>query len=749
MYYSQQSPGIAHKLPGVHHDQSPWARSHHPGLGPPGVQNSVGPPPTSPGYPLYNGNLAHGLHHHHGPFSHPIPGHPTGHHHQNSLSHFPSPPNGHAQQHSMSQGSPGSAASQMITPHWQQQLLKCEMIRASRSPHHRARASAMASRTVTRSAIPITNPNLVKPAAEVNGTKEDESSENKSDASPHIDHPNPATGPVSEVPRPNDIARPENTWNSLDMGGVFIKNIPPTSGLFSFTFLTNLYLNHNALQSIPPQIAKLRHLELLDLSGNQLVTVPPEMGMLTQLKELYLFDNHIANLPPELGSLHQLQTLGVEGNPLDPSLKQIVQKEGTPALVAYLRDSCPVPPPPLERSWTNLISPVERESMQSDPSVETFTVLCHNILAEKYATERMYGYTPSWALQWEYRRELILTEVMNYRADFLCLQEVDIGNYEEYFVPHLEEMGYEGVYWPKSRYKTMTGADQRQVDGCATFYNAKKFQLVEKQLIEFSSLAMQRPDFKKTDDMFNRVLGKDHVAVVGLFEIKETGTRLIITNVHIVSGPQFPDVKLVQVALMVDEVEKIANNFAKYPPRLLGPPADLTDDDSTSGENQLGIQARRTGPAYTDGTKIPTIVCGDFNSIPGSGVYEFLSNGSIPSHHPDFMSHTYGRYTSDGLRHRLGLRSAYAAAGELPMTNYTAGFQGVLDYIWYSSSNLAVNAVLGEVDRSYLEKVVGFPNAHFPSDHICIMSEFRVKPPPREAPARPTPPAFPQSNGSH
>lgn len=644
----------------------------------------------------------------------------------------------------------------MITPHWQQQLLKCEMIRASRSPHHRARASAMASRTVTKSAIPITNPNL-KAAAEVNGSKEGEGSEKgegKAEASPHIDHPNPATGPVSETPRPHAVERPENTWNSLDMGGVFIKNIPPTSGLFSFTFLTNLYLNHNALQVIPPQIAKLRHLELLDLSGNQLHHVPPELGMLTQLKELYLFDNRIETLPAELGTLHQLQTLGIEGNPLDPSLKGIVQKDGTPALIAYLRDSCPAPPPPGDRSWTNLISPAERESMQNDPNVETFTVLCHNILAEKYATERMYAYTPSWALQWDYRKELILTELMNSHADFLCLQEVDIGNYEEFFVPHLAEAGYEGVYWPKSRYKTMTGTERRQVDGCATFYNASKYQLVEKQLVEFSHLAMQRPDFKKTDDMFNRVLGKDHVAVVGLFENKETGTRLIVTNVHIISDPQFRDVKLVQVALMLDEVEKIANNFAKYPPRLLSTnsPTDSSDDRSGSSSDNppdRSTSAGKLGPSYTDGTKIPMIVCGDFNSIPGSGVYEFLSNGSVPSHHPDFMSHTYGRYTSDGLRHRLGLRSAYAAVGELPMTNYTAGFQGCLDYIWYSSANLAVNAVMGEVDKSYLEKVVGFPNAHFPSDHICIMGEFRVKPPPKDAPSRPAQPTFPQSNGAH
>jgi len=134
------------------------------------------------------------------------------------------------------------------------------------------------------------------------------------------------------------------------------------------------------------------------------------------------------------------------------------------------------------------------------------------------------------------------------------------------------------------------------------------------------------------------------------------------------------------------------------------------------------------------------IVCGDFNSVPSSSLYDFLNNGSLSPTHPDFKSHTYGKYTSDGLKHKLGLKSAYAApgVGEPPFTNYTSNFQGHIDYVWYSAANLAVNAVLGEIDKGYLEKVVGFPNAHFPSDHICIVSEFRVKPP-RDAASRPSP----------
>lgn len=223
---------------------------------------------------------------------------------------------------------------------------------------------------------------------------------------------------------------------------------------------------------------------------------------------------------------------------------------------------------------------------------------------------------------------------------------------------------------------------------------------------------MQRQDFKKTDDMFNRVLGKDHIAVLCLLEDKETGTRLVISNVHIHWDPAYSDVKLVQVALLLDEVEKHASRFAKYPPRppkSAVPGADGADSSKTE----------RPPPHYSDGTKIPVVVCGDFNSIPDSSVYEFLATGNLAANHADFLSHKYGKYTSEGLKHRLNLRSAYAALGageETHLTNYTPGFQGELDYVWYSGSNLAVNSILSPLDGRYLEKVVGFPNPHFPSE---------------------------------
>lgn len=214
---------------------------------------------------------------------------------------------------------------------------------------------------------------------------------------------------------------------------------------------------------------------------------------------------------------------------------------------------------------------------------------------------------------------------------------------------------------------------------------------------------MQRADFKKTDDMFNRVLLRDDIAVVTLFENRTTGTRVIVATMHIFWDPQYCDVKLIQVALLMDEIEKIAAQFAKYPPR---PPQPTDPNDPNPA---------KPPPHYSDGTKIPIIVCGDFNSVPESGVYEFLANGSVPPDHPDFLSHTYGKYTTDGMRHRFGLKSAYAGS-ELSFTNYTPSFRGEIDYIWYSTNNMTLTGLLGEIDKDYLSKVVGFPNAHFPSE---------------------------------
>jgi CCR4-NOT transcription complex subunit 6 len=127
--------------------------------------------------------------------------------------------------------------------------------------------------------------------------------------------------------------------------------------------------------------------------------------------------------------------------------------------------------PPPERAWISLTS--QPDGRCSDANAETFTVLCYNILCENYATDKNFPHSPAPVLAWEYRKKLILEELVGRDADILCLQEVDVAQYQDYFLPNLKD--YEGLY---SEYKTASTEDRKYVDGCAIFYKKSRFVLL-------------------------------------------------------------------------------------------------------------------------------------------------------------------------------------------------------------------------------------------------------------------------------
>ena len=54
----------------------------------------------------------------------------------------------------------------------------------------------------------------------------------------------------------------------------------------------------------------------LDLSGLGFTALPPEIAALTALKVLELNNNQLTALPPEIAALTALQRLDLDGNPL-------------------------------------------------------------------------------------------------------------------------------------------------------------------------------------------------------------------------------------------------------------------------------------------------------------------------------------------------------------------------------------------------------------------------------------------------
>ena len=84
-----------------------------------------------------------------------------------------------------------------------------------------------------------------------------------------------------------------------------------------------------------------------------------------------------------------------------------------------------------------------------------------NVLSDKYTNRQIYGYCPQWALAWDYRKTAILKEIIQFNADILSLQEVETEQYWSFFLPELKKNGYEGIFTPKSRAKTMTEEERR------------------------------------------------------------------------------------------------------------------------------------------------------------------------------------------------------------------------------------------------------------------------------------------------
>ncbi|KAL3216767.1 hypothetical protein MRX96_032815 [Rhipicephalus microplus] len=524
---------------------------------------------------------------------------------------------------------------------------------------------------------------------------------------------------------PEELAAGKKSyWPELEITGV-VRNLSPA--LWQLSHLRCLYLNDNCLTRLPPGISQLAGLTHLDLSCNKLRSLPAEMGDMVMLEQLHLNHNHLRVLPYELGRLFRLNTLGLTGNPLAPELFNLYNEQnGVSRLLTYLLDNLVVSSSqPPQRPWVQV-----RHAVRSHPST-SFTVMCYNVLCDKYATRQVYGYCPVWALSWEYRRKGIIDEIRHYAADIISLQEVETEQFHEFFLPELRRDGYDGIFSPKSRAKTMSESDRKHVDGCAIFFRTSKFALIKEHLVEFNQLAMANAD--GSDDMLNRVMTKDNIGLAALLQIREGIIEnahpehksllpyqppLLVCTAHIHWDPEYCDVKLIQTMMLMRELRIIVDDAVQ----LLR-------------AGSLGGLHRR---AVLDTSSIPLLLCGDMNSLPNSGVIEFLKTGHVSADHPDFKELGYkdclrkmclesGSLIGGSYTHPFEMKEAYAE-GVMPYTNFTFDFKGVIDYIFFTRQHMQVLGVLGPLDPHWLQenKVVGCPHPHVPSDHLPLLAQLEI-----------------------
>ena len=366
--------------------------------------------------------------------------------------------------------------------------------------------------------------------------------------------------------------------------------------------------------------------------------------------------------------------------------------------------------------------------IQKNDAVEpgTFTVMSYNVLADVYCTTEMYGYAPPWALNWYFRRQNILKELIQMDADILCLQEVQSDHFEDFFQGELAKHGYSSVY--KKKTAQIFSEGKYVIDGCAIFFKKDKFALIKKYEVEFNKAALSLAESLvgsggSKKEALNRLM-KDNIALIVVLEAldsqqrqqpQQTGKRklLCVANTHIHANTDHNDVKLWQVHTLLKGLEKIAAS-----------------------------------------AEIPMVACGDFNSTPGSAAHGLLTRGMVDNNHPELQIDPLGiLHPTSKLSHPLPLVSAYSSAlrrdnrllesealerlrdrvdprmAEPIFTNCTKDFFGSLDYVFYTEDTLCPVALLelpGEKDVR--AKYGGLPNTQLSSDHISLMAEFQWGP---------------------
>lgn len=212
-------------------------------------------------------------------------------------------------------------------------------------------------------------------------------------------------------------------------------------------------------------------------------------------------------------------------------------------------------------------------------SGQEFTLMSYNILAQRLleSNSELYKHCDQEVLNWNYRCDHIVQELIEADPDIVCLQEVQEDHLEQTLMPRLQEHGYLGLY------KKRTGDKS---DGCAIFFKKNQFALEGWLPVEFNKPGVY-------------VLNRDNIGIVALFRPlrkKKTDARLCVATTHLLFNPRRGDVKLAQLQVLFAEMDRLA--FRRL---------------SSSGH-----------PLYH-----PVIVCGDMNSEPQCEIYKFMSSGSL------------------------------------------------------------------------------------------------------------------------
>lgn len=238
-----------------------------------------------------------------------------------------------------------------------------------------------------------------------------------------------------------------------------------------------------------------------------------------------------------------------------------------------------------------------------------FRVTSYNILADVYAStdysrDVLFPYCPPYALAIDYRKQLIIKELIGYNSDIICLQEVDRKIFETDLYPTLSTFCYGGIF-------TRKGEDLSE--GVATFYDERRFEKIRTES-RVMSQNVQSPGFGsvwekiENETVKERFLGRNTTVQATVLRSKDDPSEiLVVGNTHLYFQPDADHIRLLQGYYALTYCQEIARETRE----------------------SYGSQAE---------ANVRIILCGDFNSTPDCGIYQLMTTSHVPEDHKDWSS---------------------------------------------------------------------------------------------------------------
>ncbi|KRY91657.1 Protein angel -like protein 2 [Trichinella pseudospiralis] len=212
-----------------------------------------------------------------------------------------------------------------------------------------------------------------------------------------------------------------------------------------------------------------------------------------------------------------------------------------------------------------------------------FSVCSYNVLSQTLITanKKMYRRCNPHYLEWTFRKNCLEKMIDEISADIYCLQEVDATDLKRWFVPYFYYRGYSTIYKQKGD----------RPDGVLIAWKRSVFSMVSIKGVELT--------------IPGRIVDPYQIGLIACLRIRALDARsdlteaqrtVVVANTHLRADQFNGDVKLIQLAILLAHVKKLA-----------------TVEDENSGQRQQRA----------------VIMCGDFNSTALSPVLSFILNGVL------------------------------------------------------------------------------------------------------------------------